>query len=63
MWEHIANALCLLLIIEGMIPFLYPKKWRKMVETLATISSGQLRVFGLISMLLGLACLLLISNS
>ncbi|MBX2857910.1 MAG: DUF2065 domain-containing protein [Cellvibrionaceae bacterium] len=63
MWENIANALCLVLIIEGMIPFLYPKKWRKLVETLAAVSSEQLRVMGLISMLLGLACLLLISNS
>jgi len=63
MWEYIGKALCLVLIIEGMIPFLYPKRWRNLVVSLAATSDQQLRIVGLISMLVGMGILVLISNS
>ena len=47
------QALCLVLILEGMVPFLNPRRWRMLVAKLAMISDRQLRVMGLISMLIG----------
>lgn len=50
-------ALALMLVLEGVIPFLYPDRWRKMVYTLAQVSNRQLRMIGLSSMLLGVGLL------
>lgn len=61
MWEALLQAFCLLLIIEGVIPFLYPSKWRRLVAQLALITDHQLRVTGLFSMLLGLSILYLLT--
>ena len=61
MWEALLQAFCLLLIIEGVIPFLYPSKWRRLVAQLALITDHQLRVMGLLSMLLGLSILYLLT--
>ena len=57
MWEALFAAVALMLVIEGIIPFLYPSKWRNMVALLAQISDGHLRVMGLVSMLLGVGLL------
>lgn len=60
MWEEFARAFCLMLIIEGILPFLYPARWRRMVATLAVVSDKSLRMVGLVSMLIGLGLLLLL---
>lgn len=60
MWETLLAAVALMLVLEGIIPFLYPGKWRNLVATLAQISDGQLRVMGLVSMLIGVALLYLV---
>ena len=60
MWESLLTAIALMLVLEGIIPFLYPSKWRNMVAMLARISNQQLRIMGFISMLLGVALLYLI---
>ena len=49
-----------MLIMEGMLPFLYPQKWRKLVAQLAQISDRHMRLLGLASMLLGLILLFLV---
>lgn len=49
-----AKAFGLLLILEGIIPFLYPQRWRGLVASLALVNDKQLRIMGLVSMLLGL---------
>jgi hypothetical protein len=46
-------AVCLMLVLEGMIPFLSPERWRKMVVVIAHMSDKQLRAIGLCSMVLG----------
>ncbi len=61
MWETLLAAFALMLVLEGVIPFLYPSKWRNLVATLANISDRQLRVMGLVSMLLGLGLLYLVN--
>jgi len=60
MWEDLLRALCLMLVIEGILPFLYPARWRQLVVALADVSDRQLRVAGLISMLAGVALLFII---
>jgi len=52
-------ALALLLIIEGVLPFLAPSLWRDTFRRITQMSDGQIRFFGLTSMLIGLLLLLL----
>jgi uncharacterized protein YjeT (DUF2065 family) len=62
MWEELGKAFCLMLIIEGILPFLYPGRWRRLIAVIAQVSDRQLRVMGLISMLVGTVLLFAISN-
>ena len=57
MWNELAVALCLVLIIEGVIPFLAPGRWRKLAVTMADVDDRVVRGLGLASMLAG-TCLL-----
>ena len=60
MWQELGIAFCLMLVIEGIIPFLYPGRWRSLVETLAEVDDKSLRFFGLASMLMGTGLLYLL---
>lgn len=60
MWEELGKAFCLMLVLEGIIPFLYPTRWRRLVASLAQVSDRQLRVMGLVSMLVGVGLLYLL---
>lgn len=60
MWESILTAICLMLILEGIMPFLYPQRWRRLVATLATVDNRSLRWIGLSTMLIGLGLLYLV---
>ena len=51
-------ALALMLVIEGLLPFLAPKVWRETFLRLMQLSDGQIRFFGLTSMIVGLVLLL-----
>ena len=57
MWEHIIPALALVLVIEGMLPFLSPKNWRDAMSQAAQLSDGNLRSLGFASMMAGLLIL------
>lgn len=57
MWQEIGVALCLVLVLEGILPFLYPRHWRETVVQLARLPDRQLRLIGLACMLLGTAAL------
>lgn len=59
-WVELGRAFCLLLIIEGIIPFLYPDRWRQLLETVSKTDDKMLRLVGLFSMLLGLGILYLL---
>jgi uncharacterized protein YjeT (DUF2065 family) len=61
MWHDVGIALCLLLVIEGIVPFLYPRRWREMVMMLSEIDDRTMRIAGLVSMLLGTGLLYLIN--
>ena len=60
MWHDFAVALCLVLVIEGIVPFLYPRRWREMVMMLSEVDDRTMRLVGLLSMLLGTGLLYLI---
>ena len=47
-------ALALMLVIEGLLPFLAPRLWRETFLRLMQLSDGQIRFFGLTSMIAGL---------
>jgi uncharacterized protein len=53
------TALALVLIIEGLLPFFSPTAWRGVFESLLKMSNGQIRFYGLASMLIGLVLLLI----
>jgi uncharacterized protein YjeT (DUF2065 family) len=52
-------AFALMLIIEGLLPFLAPGLWRDTFRRVTQLSDGQIRFFGLTSMLIGLLLLAL----
>ena len=52
-------ALAMLLIAEGILPFVAPRFWRDTFRRITELSDGQLRFVGLISIAAGGAWLLL----
>jgi hypothetical protein len=48
-------AIALVLLVEGFMPFVSPATWRQTFLQILKFSDGQLRFFGLLSLLLGLA--------
>ncbi len=58
--EILVPALALMLIMEGVLPFLSPTAWREAFSRMIQFKDGQLRFMGLVSMLAGLLLLLLI---
>jgi uncharacterized protein YjeT (DUF2065 family) len=57
MWTTFFMALALVLIIEGVLPFLAPSLWRDVFRRIIQMSDGQIRFVGLSSMLIGLLIL------
>ena len=53
-------AIALMLVIEGVLPFLAPKLWRDTFRRITQMTDGQLRFVGLTSMLVGLIMLTLV---
>ena len=51
-------ALALMLILEGVLPFLAPTLWRETFRKITQLSDGQIRFIGLSSMIVGLLLLL-----
>lgn len=51
-------AFGLMLVLEGVLPFLAPRTWRQTFQRMIAMSDGQLRFVGLSSMLGGLVLLM-----
>ena len=56
-WNLLLGAIALLLVIEGLLPFLSPRKWRAVFERVTQMNDGQIRFMGMSSMLAGIALL------
>ena len=54
-------ALALVLVIEGLFPFVSPGGWRRMFQQIMQLQDGQVRFFGLASILAGLLMLWMLS--
>jgi len=52
-------AFALMLVIEGLLPFLAPRTWRETFRRVTELSDGQIRFIGLSSMLIGVVLLTL----
>jgi uncharacterized protein len=50
----ILTALGLMLIFEGLLPFITPQAWRETFRRMIELKDGQLRFIGLISIIGGL---------
>lgn len=50
--------MALVLVIEGLFPFISPGGWRRMFSQILSLSDGQIRFFGLCSILAGVLGLL-----
>jgi len=60
--KEILTAVALLLVIEGMLPFIGPDLYRQAVARIARLSDNQLRTIGLTVMITGLLMLLIVRN-
>ena len=60
-WKQLAVAFALVFVLEGLLPFLAPARWREMVRQIAQVDDGTLRMIGLFSMLFGLGLLYLVN--
>lgn len=58
-WDIALSAVALMLVAEGLLPFLSPSSWRRIFERALEMSDGQIRFLGLVSVLCGLAMLVL----
>ena len=57
MLDYWLLGLAMMLVIEGIVPFLLPELWRETFRKLVTLSDGQLRFIGITSMLSGIILL------
>ncbi len=54
MWNELLVAIALVLVFEGIIPFLAPEKFRQALIQLVNMPDQMLRMIGLASMTLGI---------
>jgi uncharacterized protein YjeT (DUF2065 family) len=61
-WTEILTALALVLIIEGLLPFASPGRYRQMVAEIVRLSDNHIRNVGLVVILIGLVLLYLVRS-
>ncbi len=59
MSETLWLALALVFIIEGFMPFVFPKQWKEAFLKVASLTEGQIRFVGLVAILTGVTLFLL----
>jgi len=62
MSENLLLAFALMLVIEGILPFIVPTLWRDTFRRLTELTDGQIRFVGLTSMLVGMMLLYLVRH-
>ena len=60
MIAEIFTAVALVLILEGMLPFISPRKYRQMVAEIARLGDNQIRNIGLVVMVIGVVVLFIV---
>lgn len=59
MSDNLLLAFALMLVLEGLLPFIAPNAWRETFRRLIEFSDGQIRFVGLTSMLAGLILIMI----
>jgi uncharacterized protein YjeT (DUF2065 family) len=57
MWAELLRALALVCVIEGLLPFIAPRRWRDTLVSLASVDPRQFRIFGAIMIGVGVVAL------
>ena len=60
MWNELLVAIALVLVFEGIIPFLAPQRFRQALAQLCQLPDQVLRIIGLVSMTIGIIFLYLL---
>ena len=60
MWNDLWAALALVLVLEGILPFLNPAAVRRMLEAVSQVDDRSMRISGLVSMMAGLGLLYIV---
>ncbi len=61
-WTDLFAALAIVCIIEGIMPFINPSATRRLLARMVAMQERELRIGGLVSMLVGLAILYLVRS-
>jgi uncharacterized protein YjeT (DUF2065 family) len=61
-WTEILTACALVLVIEGILPFVGPTRYKQMVAQIVRLRDNQLRTFGLTAMIAGLVLLFIVRS-
>jgi uncharacterized protein YjeT (DUF2065 family) len=61
-WTEILTACALLLVLEGILPFVGPSRYKQLVAQIVRLSDNQLRAAGLTAMIAGLVLLFLVRS-
>jgi uncharacterized protein YjeT (DUF2065 family) len=59
-WQVLPVAIALVFVIEGLLPFISPGRWRSMLEVAQQVDERTIRGIGLGSMLFGVVLLYLV---
>jgi uncharacterized protein len=59
-WADLLAGFAFYLILEGLLPFVSPRGWRRGLATMSELNDGQLRGFGLAIVVVGLILLFII---
>ena len=57
MLDYWLIGFAMMLVIEGLLPFMFPDLWRETFRKMVALTDGQLRFIGITSMLFGLLLL------
>ena len=63
MSEIALAAVALMLVFEGIFPFVAPRAWRETMRRVGELSDGQLRFVGLAAVGAGIIALLVLQNA
>jgi len=61
-WSDLLAALAILLVLEGLLPFLNPAATRRVMAQLSQMGERELRVAGLVSVIAGLLLLFFVRS-
>jgi uncharacterized protein len=61
-WSDLLAALAIVCVIEGVMPFVNPAGMKRLLSRMASMEEREMRIVGLVSMLVGVAILYLVRS-